>query len=68
MHDSRSRRRLGVLYGEENDIDLQVSLKCHNMATKQTTHNDGCTLYGEKKNGERNRKINQKMKDRKSAY
>ena len=57
MSDSGEGWWLGVSYGEEKGVeDLQVSLKHHSMATKQTTHNNGSTLYEKMANGEKNRK------------
>ena len=57
MSDNGSRWRLRVLHGEEKGIeDLKVSLKCHNMATKRTARNDGCTEYEKKANNENNKR------------
>ena len=48
--------RLKVSHREEKGVeDLRISLKLHNMATKRTTCNDGCTYYEKKANIEKNR-------------
>ena len=54
--DSGLEWRLGISHREEKGVeDLGVLLKRHNMVTKQTTCNDGCTYYEKKANIEKSR-------------
>ena len=48
--------RLKVSHREEKGVEgLRVLLKRHNMATKQTARNDGCTYYEKKANIEKSK-------------